>query len=57
MKPIITEDEIKEFVKNECIKIIATIDLRWKKKFDYGNYHYDQNRNDGFRTIKVNRDE
>ena len=60
MKPIITEDEIKKFAKDEFIKIIAKNDLK-EYQFDEtvpekNNWNYQENRNDGFRVIKVNID-
>ena len=63
MKPIITEDEIKKFAKDECIKIInrtelfypmANMEIFPESNID-GEWHYEENRKDGFRTIKVNR--
>ena len=61
MKPIITEDEIKKFAKDDCIVNLLeigyengegkyTIDVDW-----IGKCYYEENRNDGFRVIKVNK--
>ena len=61
MKPIITEDEIKEYAKNECIDILKTYKLGDKKgimyfhnKIDKDTFslfvcqEYEENRNDNF---------
>ncbi len=64
MRRIITEDEIKQFAKDECIKIIHKEDLWYPMIMGIevfsdtnvdGEWHYEENRSDGFRTIKVNR--
>jgi len=63
MKPIITEDEIKKFAKDECIVNLWKIEYEQgegKYSIDrdwLGKCYYEENRKDGFRVIKVNRDE
>ncbi len=53
MKPIITEDEIKQFAKNECIDIMWKIDIKESKRFTHSSdmkiiYDYNAERNDNF---------
>jgi len=56
---IVTEDEIKEYAKNECIKIIAKNDLKdyWFDETvpEKNNWNYQENRNDSFKNIKINK--